>query len=292
VRAFLLALLIAAGAAAAGELRTGLAAPSPALGRPLPYALRLPAGWDAPGARFPLVLLLHGYAGGVAEWSAPERAAGILDRLEAAGRIAPVIAAIPEAGVSWYVDSAALGGPGDYETAIAVDLVDHLDAAWPTRPGRAHRAVMGNSMGGWGALRLALFRPDRFGAAVALSPAVFTPGGASEARWPLGHDEETRQFWFPGVFGRPFDPARYAAAAPDARLDALAAMPDPPRLMLASGDDDHLGFELGTVELFAAMRARGIAVELRIGDGGHGWDYWARAAEEGFLFLDAGWPPP
>jgi S-formylglutathione hydrolase FrmB len=144
-------------------------------------------------------------------------------------------------------------------------------------------------MGGWGALRFALFRPDRFGAAVALSPAVFVPGGVSEARWFAPSDEARRQFWFPGVFGAPFDAAAFAAASPVARLDTL----DPataPRLMLASGDDDHLGFEIGTVELFAALRARGAPVELRIGDGGHDWRYWGPAAAEGFRFLDAGWP--
>lgn len=79
----LLAIALWPGAAAAGEVREGQLAPSPALGRALPYAIYLPEGHDAagddatgddapgddaPGARFPVLYVLHGYGAGQREW--------------------------------------------------------------------------------------------------------------------------------------------------------------------------------------------------------------------------------
>jgi len=55
---------------------------------------------------------------------------------------------------------------GDY---VARDLVAQVDSAFRTRADRAHRGVAGLSMGGTGALTLALSFPEVFSAVAALS---------------------------------------------------------------------------------------------------------------------------
>ena len=75
-----------------------------------------------------MAYLLHGLGGGRHEWRRDGRVADTLDRLIAAGELAPLIAVMPEAGKSWYVDSARFGGEGDYERAIVQDLIPGIDA--------------------------------------------------------------------------------------------------------------------------------------------------------------------
>ena len=281
--AVLLAALLATPAAA-GTVRVGLEAPSPALGRPLTYSLYLPEGG---AAGRPVLYLLHGHGADHREWLDLGRIEATLDRLIAAGEIRPVVAVMPDAAESWYVDSAERGGPGDYATAIADDLSAHIERAYGAD--EAARAVAGLSMGGFGALVLGFTRPERYTTVAALSPAVFRPGGVSWAHWSLGATAAERERWFAEVFGDPFSFAIYRRAQPFALvgdLDAAAA----PRLWLAAGDDDGFGFELGTVEMFLALRARGIPVELRIADGGHDWTYWRSVVADLLRFIDAGWP--
>jgi S-formylglutathione hydrolase FrmB len=59
-----------------------------------------------------------------------------------------------------------------YEKAIADDLVKYVDRVFPTKAERGGRAIGGLSMGGYGALRLALGRPDLFCSANSHSGAV------------------------------------------------------------------------------------------------------------------------
>jgi len=55
---------------------------------------------------------------------------------------------------------------GDYETYITADLVEHIDANYRTIAHRNSRGITGYSMGGRGAIHLALKFPETFGAVV------------------------------------------------------------------------------------------------------------------------------
>ena len=71
--------------------------PSPALGKDLIYNIYLPDVGSSE-SRLPVVYLLHGLGGGRHEWRRDGRVADTLDRLIAAGELAPLIAVMPEAG--------------------------------------------------------------------------------------------------------------------------------------------------------------------------------------------------
>ncbi|MEO1774547.1 MAG: alpha/beta hydrolase-fold protein [Pseudomonadota bacterium] len=243
----LLALLAAPAGfgAGAGDLRRDQPAPSPALGAPLLYSVYVPEA--APGERLPVVYLLHGYGGGQYEWAQGGRIEAKLDRLIDKGEIEPVIAVMPAAGKSWYVDSARWGGPGDYETAIVRDLVAHVDATYSTIASRQGRAIMGLSMGGHGALRLAFAHPEVFGAVAGLSPAIWRPGGVSARSGPGAVDLDARERWYPRTTGETFDLATFNLQSPFALVTSVAAADPPPAIMLAVGDDDFFGLHDGTV---------------------------------------------
>src|SRR5579859_3914593 len=71
----------------------------------------------------------------------------------------PLIVVMPDGGRGFYTD--AQEGAA-YETAIVRDLVDYIDRMFPTMADRSGRCVGGLSMGGYGAIKLALKYPDLF----------------------------------------------------------------------------------------------------------------------------------
>ncbi|MDU8945677.1 alpha/beta hydrolase [Ovoidimarina sediminis] len=274
----------AASAVAAGEVHVDRKAPSPALGTDLPYSIYLPSGQPA-GTRFPVVYLLHGFGAGQREWLKGGRLEETLDRMIGAGEIAPLIAVMPDAGKSWYVDSARFNGPGDYETAITRDLVAEIDARYPTLAGPAHRGIAGISMGGHGALRLAFAHPQVFSAVAALSPGIWRPGGMSEATGPAVDPPEMQEKWFPRTTGETFDIGMFNRQSPFAHVGDLAEMEHPPAILLAVGDDDYWKLHDGTVELYIELRRAGLRPELRVDNGGHDWKYWRRVSPDALSFL-------
>ncbi|MES3021589.1 MAG: alpha/beta hydrolase family protein [Pseudomonadota bacterium] len=72
----------------------------------------------------------------------------------------------------WY--NAGAGGPPMYETFVSSQLIPLIDANFRTIAKRSHRAIMGESMGGYGVMMMAARHPDLFVAAASLSGGVDT----------------------------------------------------------------------------------------------------------------------
>jgi enterochelin esterase-like enzyme len=127
----------------------------------------LPPSYDAATTRrFPVVLLLAGFSGNGwqlafnrSAWQTPlpER----LGRAMRAGRVAEAIVVAPDCfsryGGSQYVDSPAIGR---YQSYLCDELIPFVDGTLRTIPKREARAVVGKSSGGYGAMVLAMQRPD------------------------------------------------------------------------------------------------------------------------------------
>ena len=121
---------------------------------------------DTP-AHFPVLYLLHGYGGCYNSWIKR-----VPDLKKIADDYKMIIVCPDGAFSSWYVDS-----PVDttmrFETYISKELVDYIDNHYKTKKeGNKGRAISGFSMGGFGAMFLALRHPDVFGACGSLSGAL------------------------------------------------------------------------------------------------------------------------
>jgi len=121
--------------------------------------------------RFPVVYLLHGYGG--REDTFTTRLASLQesgDRLAIAQGFSSAIVVTPSAYTlhkgSMYSNSPTTG---DWERFIAEDLVAYMDKNYRTLPSRLSRGLAGHSMGGYGALRIGMKRPDVFGALYIMS---------------------------------------------------------------------------------------------------------------------------
>ena len=107
---------------------------------------------------YPVVYLLNGYDGNYAQWTktAPQLAK-TADDLK-------MIFVYPDGGKSsWYFDS-PIDSSMQYESYIIKELVPYVDDNFPTKANPKSRAITGLSMGGHGALYLAIRHSDIFGA--------------------------------------------------------------------------------------------------------------------------------
>lgn len=133
-----------------------------------------PAVYKKSNNPYPVLYLLHGYAGNYARWLM------VAPQLKNKADELQMIIVCPDGGYgSWYLNS-----PGDssirYETFTATELVNHIDSTYSTYKDRAHRAISGLSMGGHGGLYLAIRHKAIFGAAGSISGLVdlsFFPKG-------------------------------------------------------------------------------------------------------------------
>lgn len=125
-----------------------------------------PGSYRQRSKRFPVVYLLHGYGGWYANWiiNVPE--------LKTYADTYQTLIVCPDgAAGSWYFDS-PVDSTYRYETHISTELVSYIDKHFKTRAQKSQRAITGLSMGGHGALFLALRHAEVFGAAGSLSGGV------------------------------------------------------------------------------------------------------------------------
>lgn len=135
-------------------------------------AVYLPPSYDTePDRRYPAVFLLHGIFDDYNVWLQNVDVPAILNRLILAGAIPELIVVMPNGGNKYggglYRNSPVSGRWADY---IADDLVGFIDTRFPTLANNDNRALIGHSMGGYGALNLVMSRPGIFSVAWALSP--------------------------------------------------------------------------------------------------------------------------
>jgi enterochelin esterase-like enzyme len=138
-----------------------------------------PAYQSDPARHFPVLYMLHGFTDDDARWFGLRKhwinLHTVLDQaLEAGSR--EMIVVMPNAFTvyqgSMYSRSITTG---DWETFISRELVAFIDSHYRTLPNRMSRGLAGHSMGGYGALRLAMKHPEVFSAVYLISPCCLAP---------------------------------------------------------------------------------------------------------------------
>jgi predicted peptidase len=134
---------------------------SDALGKSVGYVVWTPPGYqqEAPET-YPVIYYFHGKHG-----SESSDAAGFSSLIKAAianGLIPPTIVVFPNAGHAYR---------GDVITMITNELIPLIDERY--RTDQTRRAVVGFSMGGAAAVRMALVQPEFFVAAVSLGGGMW-----------------------------------------------------------------------------------------------------------------------
>ena len=210
---------------------------------------------------FPVMYLLHGLSDDYTIWMRRTSIERYLDGV-------PMIVVMPDGGRGFYTD--AVEGFA-YERAIIEDLIALVDRTFPTVADRTGRCIGGLSMGGYGALRLALRRPDLFCSAVSHSGAVYF------GHRPLAADDgrvaEFERILGPEPAGGPND------------LHALVEQVDRtmlPSLRLDCGTEDFLLQD--NRDFHAHLVRLGIPHEYEEFAGCHDWAYWDVRVQEAIRF--------
>jgi S-formylglutathione hydrolase len=140
----------------------------------VPYAALVPEGAE-PAEGLPLIVVLHG-----ADSSSEllEMLQGVVEEMWAAGVLAPSViacASTPTVG-GFYID----GAGGSWETLIARDFPQLLSGRYHID--RARVSLVGASMGGYGALKIAFADPGRWQAVAAVAPALLPAARPQDLR--------------------------------------------------------------------------------------------------------------
>jgi len=134
-------------------------------------AVYLPAGYEGASQRYPVIYYLPSPIGKFDEDFYRGQVRGLLDRAVVAGEINKVIfVAVDMAtplGCSWYVNSPVTG---NWEDFMVRELVPYVDANFRTLANRDSRGIVGDFMGGYGAIRFGMTHPEVFGSVYALHP--------------------------------------------------------------------------------------------------------------------------
>jgi putative tributyrin esterase len=230
------------------------------LNRMMHYRVLLPANYDVSAQRYPTLFLLHGLYGDYKNWST-------LTSLVKYARNLNLIIAMPDAGNSWYVDSAT--NPADrYEDYIVQDFIREIDAHYRTKPERSARAVAGLSMGGYAAVKFALKYPDMFSYVGGISAAL-------DAAEDLDQTHPEFRDGLQKAYGEAGNPARQQNDV--FPLLAAADIKALPYFYLDCGSDDMF---LGVNRRFVVqLQQLKIPYEFHEMPGGHEWKYWDGAIQ-------------
>ena len=132
----------------------------------------LPPNYQNNNQRYPVIYFLHGFMG---DNKMMDMMSGLLDYAIANNKIKPFIMVIPDEKTtyqgSFYSNSGVFGDWGDF---TAFDLVKYMDENYRTIPKKESRGITGHSMGGYGALKIAMHHPDIFSTVYAISPGALT----------------------------------------------------------------------------------------------------------------------
>ncbi len=266
--------LLLAAAPAAAEVRYATFS-SPSLGKEVAYAVQLPPSYaTAATRRYPVVYALHGLFESPGFWER-RGLSPMLEALWQKGDVPETVVVAVDGDNSFFVD----GPAGRWEQMMSRDLVAHVESTYRVIPGRAGRAALGISMGGYAALRMALAHPDLFRAVATHSAMLLEKIPTAEegaGRWHLSA--------FHKVFGDPIDAALWTANDPL----ALAVKADPkaaPALYFDCGTEDRYGLFAGNRELHRRLEARGVAHEFGLYPGDHGYEYVHTVLDRSLRFL-------
>ncbi len=166
------------------------------------YNIYLPPGYGDTGNtnRYPVIYWLHGRGCSESNDQFPVSTVDAGIRSKVIPSLIFVYAS--GGGMSFYSDS--FDGQWMAETTLIKELIPHIDTTYRTVANRNGRAIQGMSMGGFGALKLALKYPDLFSSAVAFAGGYRSVEG-------IQADEISREI-FKRVFGG--DAQRFLANHP------------------------------------------------------------------------------
>ena len=284
---------------------------SDALGATKHLVIYLPPSYGRDRARrYAVAYYLHGLSGSETDWISKGGLDATADSIFASG--APeLIIVMPDGDDGWYsnwaqqvsfascADTVHVESPERYcvareryEDYVASDVVRWVDSHYRTRPEPDHRGIAGLSMGGYGAIELALRHADVFGAAASHSGVLsMMYTGPHPFREPVRYGETLDEirpsagsFWprYLLYWGANLDRWRASDPAHSAEL-AVRRGQRLPALFFDCGTED--GFIDQNRAFHSELTRLGIAHQYAEWPGAHTWRYWSTHSAESLAWM-------
>lgn len=255
------------------------------LHREMKYSILFPEGYNESDKTYPVVYLLHGLGDNETSWMRAGNIRYYADKAVNSGIIEPVILVAPQGFNNYYVNKQ--NGSYDYMKMLVEELVPYIDKTYRTKKDKTQRAVMGYSMGGYGAFILPSVNPDIFSITVALSMSWRTDNQYMAE--PQGVFDSQFGSLFGGVgktgterltdYFKSLSPFHFFQQADISKYKKI-------QFYLDCGDDEEQ-LSITNDELHTLMRDKGIEHEYRMRNGSHTWNYWTGNMSEVFAFLQS-----
>lgn len=264
------------------------------------------------GKRYPVLFYLHGLGGSEKDWTTSGRLDVTMDSLVADGKAEAVIV-MPDGDDGWWTTANMFADvPAcradttrresadsycvpwlHYDDYVARDLVSYVDRTYRTLATRASRGIAGLSMGGYGAVTIALAYPEVFAAAAShsgvLAPLYLGPkpfvAPPTYARDTIGLKTAAGGLWRTQRVAFGLDTMGWWARDPGRlALRAKALQKGPmPALRIDCGVSDTYIDE--NRALHATLTTLGVSHEYAEWPGVHDWNYWRAHLPESLAFL-------
>lgn len=216
------------------------------------------SGADEPARKFPTLYLLHGIMRSHSAWQR-------LTRIEEYALNYGVAVVMPDGHLSSYAD---MVHGGAYFSYIADELPKIMRGFFPLSDRREDTLICGASMGGYGALKIALNRPETFGVAGSLSSGYTSYRGYISRKDDRGLSLQYLTFGETGLDEEDVDTAEKARA--------LAQSGNAPRVFIACGSEDPILLDNAREgrDFFSAFEGDPFDFHYSEHPGGHDWRFW------------------
>lgn len=223
----------------------------------------------------PVVYLLYGLGGHENSWVNRDNTQQIMDSLIATKQIPPFMAVMPESRNSYYInnyDSSFL-----YSDFLLKEFTPYIDSTYHTNCNRHNRAILGISMGGYGAIVNTLKAPEIYGTCISLSAAVRTDTNIKYV------SDAFYNKYLAGIYGEEKFSQQWINNSPYHMLnDSLAERLKDIHWYLDCGLNDYL---LPPNKSFHQLLMNyQIPHEFHMRPGKHEWAYWRKAFIRGLIY--------
>ena len=256
------------------------------MNRELRYGIYLPPSYETSGnRRYPVLYFLHGLNENEMRWSTRGETDLMLDKMVADKAIGEFIVAIPmSATTSFYTN--AKNGNAPWEDTVIKEFIPMIESTYRVNATRATRGLSGISMGGYGALKLAMKHPEMFGAVSAHSAALVPDFNTATV---TGRRLDQFKALFDNIYGIGFaaggqlDLSYWNANNPlelakdTSKLQGL-------KIYFDCGTEDEYGFYGGHQVLDDLLTKAKYPHTAGLYPGDHGWDYAKRHTQQSLLF--------
>lgn len=264
---FALALSFSINAAEFNQVDT-IAIKSDKMGREIKNVVIMPACYNDPDLQeeqYAVLYLLHGYGGTYKDWVTKK------PELKDLATEHSVIIVCPDGQDSWYLNS-PIDPEMQYETYMTEELIEYIDNHYRTIADPKFRAITGLSMGGHGAMSLALKHPEVYWQCGSMSGGLdITPFPKSwKIKLRLGEYDDNKELW--------------KEHSVQGIVETLESSNQ--RIIIDCGIDDFF-YKVNTT-LHNTLLEKKIAHDFISRPGRHTWDFWCNSIDFQLLFFSKG----